>query len=75
MGLGDFLMLIDRMGWFGVFLSGLFVAVMFMGSVVDIYQFMWVWMRRRQRINRAKYNRIKAEVLLELHEKGKPPTR
>lgn len=71
MGLGDFILLIDKLGIFGVILTLLFLAVMFVGALVDIYQFMWVIRRIKTRQERARYARMRAQILLELHEKQK----
>ena len=50
MGLGDFILIIDKLGWIGVVIVLVFVLIMFVGSVVDIYQFLWVFRRvHRQR--------------------------
>lgn len=40
MGLGDFIFLIDKLGWWGIVLVILFCLVQFIGSIVDIYQFL-----------------------------------
>ena len=69
MGLGDFIMIIDKLGLFGVIITLIFLLVMFMGALVDIYQFMWVIKRVQTRRERAQYAKIRAQVLLELHEK------
>lgn len=49
MGLGDFILIIDKLGILGIVIVLVFVLVMFAGAIVDIYQFAWV-LRRMQRI-------------------------
>lgn len=71
MGLSDFILIIDRLGILGVVLVILFVSVMFMGSVVDCYQFWHRVRRHRIRRRRAYRDKVKAEILMELHEERK----
>lgn len=68
MGLSDFIMLIDRLGIVGVIITIIFVGVMFIGSVVDIQQFWWRVRRHRQKRERAYRERVKAELLMEMHK-------
>ena len=68
MGLGDFIMLIDKLGMAGIVITLAFVLVMFMGSVVDIYQFLWRFNRWRKRKETKKLNQLRAQILLELHD-------
>lgn len=71
MGLSDYILLIDRLGVFGVLIVTLFLLVMFVGSLVDIVQFAWMFKRAQKRRDRIQYNKIRAQVLLELHEREK----
>lgn len=68
MGLGDFILLVNRLGLFGLIITIIFVSVMLMGSIVDIYQFLWRVKRHKKRRQRSLYNKIKSQVLMELHE-------
>lgn len=70
MGLSDFILLIDKLGVFGVVLTLLFLTVMSVGALVDIYQFLWVLKRVNTRRERAKYAKMRAQILMEIHEKG-----
>jgi hypothetical protein len=71
MGLGDFIMLIDKLGVFGVIITLIFLLVMFMGALVDIYQFLWVIKRVQNRRVRALHSKIRAQVLNEIFEERK----
>jgi hypothetical protein len=68
MGLGDFILIIDKLGIFGVILTFIFLSVIFMGAMVDIFQFLWVMKRLRNRRSRAMYEKVKAQVLLDQYE-------
>jgi hypothetical protein len=70
MGLGDFILIIDKLGVFGIVITLVFLLVMFMGALVDIYQFWWVIKRIQNRKERTQYAKVRAQVLLEMHEKG-----
>ena len=61
-------MLIDKLGMAGIVITLAFVLVMFMGSVVDIYQFLWRFNRWRKRKETKKLNQLRAQILLELHD-------
>ena len=69
MGLSDYILLIDKLGVFGVLIVTVFLIVMFVGSLVDIVQFAWMYQRAQKKKERMQYNKIKAQVLLELHDK------
>ena len=78
MGLSDFILIIDKLGFFGVILVAVFLLIQFLASIVDIYQ----WLQFRRRGSRIKRNRekekLRAEILHELYEReqlkggGKP---
>lgn len=68
MGLGDFILLIDKFGVFGLAVVFLFASVMFLGSLVDIYQFLWLIKRMKNRRKKRLREEIRAEILLELHQ-------
>lgn len=68
MGLGDFILIIDKLGFVGVLFVVVFLSVMFIGSLVDIFQFIWVMKRLKVRRSRAVKERLKAEILLEHYE-------
>ena len=53
MGLGDFIFLIDKLGWVGIILTLFFIVIMTIGSIVDIYQFI-SFARRVKRMKRKK---------------------
>jgi heme/copper-type cytochrome/quinol oxidase subunit 2 len=69
MGLGDFIMLIDKLGIWGILITLIFCSVMFMGSIVDIYQFLWRYRRWNKKRKQAEINKIRALILLEMHDK------
>lgn len=58
MGLGDFILLIDKFGWLGIIVVILFCVIQFIGSIVDIWQFI-EFHRRIRRLNQAKKRREK----------------
>lgn len=68
MGLGDFITLVNEFGIAGLIVSGFFVGVMFVGAIVDILQFWWVMKRHKARRERQLHSKIRAQLLLELHE-------
>lgn len=69
MGLGDFIMLIDKLGLFGLIFTLICIFFMVMGSVVDLVQGFWLWKRWRKKRRSVEYNAMKAQILLEMHEK------
>ena len=69
MDISLFQLLIAKLGALGFTLGMLCFVVMMMGSVIDILQFWWVVRRLAKKRERLKYDRIRAQVLLEIHEK------
>lgn len=69
MGLGDFILIIDKLGLFGLVIVFVFIVVMFVGAIVDIFQFWWVISRLKKKRHRSIESKIRAKLLLELHEK------
>jgi hypothetical protein len=53
MGIADFILLIDKFGWLGIIVVILFCVIQFIGSIVDIYQFV-DFQRRLRRSNKIK---------------------
>ena len=45
--------------------SGVVVAIVVMGSIVDLFQFMWLLKRSVRRLKRMVYNKIKREIIEE----------
>ena len=48
--------------------SSFVVVVVVMGSLVDIFQFVWILKRTYRKFKRIMYNKIKKEVLRDFHD-------
>jgi UPF0716 family protein affecting phage T7 exclusion len=68
MGLGDFILVIDKLGVIGLIVTLICVFFMVMGSFVDLVQGFWLWKRWRKRQKQREYNSMKAQILFEMHE-------
>ena len=68
MGLSDFILIIDRLGLFGIILVLSFILIMFFGALVDIYQFLWLLRRLKTRRARVQKESLKAIILKEHFE-------
>lgn len=50
--------------------SWMFIVV-FIGSIVDLFQFSWIIKRQTKRFKRAIYAKVKREILMEQYLRGK----